>query len=46
MLANNGQHTADDVSRMSLDEIERAYDNPAFAPEFAYYTETDEGDHP
>lgn len=42
LLADNGQYTADDVSRMTVHGIERTYDDPAFVPEFAYYTETDE----
>lgn len=42
MLADNGQHTSDEVSRMSVEEIEAAYADPAFEPEYAYYTETDE----
>ena len=44
MLADNGQHTSDEVSHMSVEEIEAAYDDPAFEPEYAFYTETgDEG---
>ena len=42
MLADNGQHTSDEVSRMSVKEIEAAYDDPAFEPEYAFYTEAGE----
>lgn len=42
MLADNGQFTSDEVSRMSVEEIEAAFNDPAFEPEFAFYTEADE----
>lgn len=42
MLADNGQHTSDEVSRMSVEEIEAAYGDPEFYPEYAFYTEADE----
>lgn len=42
MLADNGQHTSDEVSRMSVEEIEAAYDDPGFYPEFAFFTQLDE----
>ena len=42
LLADNGQYSADDVSRMTVHEIERAVASPDFYPEYAYYTETDE----
>lgn len=42
MLADNGQYTASRVAAMSIAEIERAYDDPSFEPEYAYYTEADE----
>ena len=42
MLADNGQHTSDEVSRMSVEEIEAAYNDPGFYPEFAFYTEAGE----
>lgn len=42
LLANNGQYTSDEVSRMSVEEIEAAFNDPAFEPEYAYYTEADE----
>lgn len=42
MLADNGQHTSDEVSRMSAEEIEVAYGDPVFYPEFAFYTEVGE----
>lgn len=42
MLADNGQYDIFDVAAMNIDEIERAYDDRAFEPEFAYYTEVNE----
>lgn len=42
MLADNGQYTSDEVSRMSVEEIEAAYGDPGFYPEHAFYTEADE----
>lgn len=42
LLADNGQLSAEDVSRMSVHEIERAVASPDFYPEYAFYTETDE----
>lgn len=39
MLADNGQHTSDEVSRMSVEEIEAAYSDPEFELEYAFYTE-------
>lgn len=42
LLADNGQFTSGDVSRMSVHEIERAVASPDFYPEYAFYTETDE----
>ena len=42
MLADNGQFTSDEVSRMRVEEIEAAYGDPGFYPEFAFYTEADE----
>lgn len=39
MLADNGQYTASEVSSMTVAEIERAYDDPCFEPEHAFYTE-------
>lgn len=41
MLADNGQYTASAVAAMSVAEIERAYDDPCFEPEYAFYTEVD-----
>ena len=41
LLADNGQFTADQVSRLSVDEIEAIFNSAAFEPEFAYYTEAD-----
>ncbi|MDM8271844.1 hypothetical protein [Thermophilibacter provencensis] len=42
ILADNGQFTSDEVSRMSVEEIEAAYGDPAFEPEYAFYTEAGE----
>ena len=42
LLADNGQYTSEDVSRMSVHEIERAVASPDVYPEYAFYTETDE----
>lgn len=42
MLADNGQYTSAQVSAMSVEEIEAAYGDPAFEPEYAFYTEADE----
>ena len=39
MLADNGQYSSEDVADMSVAEIESAYDDPDFEPEFAFYTE-------
>ncbi len=41
MLADNGQYTASAVAAMSVAEIERAYDDQRFEPEYAFYTEVD-----
>ena len=41
MLADNGQFTADQVSRLTVKEIEVLFNSAAFEPEFAYYTEAD-----
>lgn len=46
LLADNGQHTSAQVSAMSVEQIEAAYADPAFEPEYAYYTETDEEGQP
>lgn len=43
LLADNGQFTANEVSRMSVEEIEVACKGPGFYQEHAFYTETDEG---
>lgn len=42
MLADNGQFTSDEVSRMSVEEIEAAYGDPGFYPKHAFYTEAEE----
>lgn len=42
MLADNGQYTAEDVGAMSVAQIDAAYDDPSFEPEYAFYTEADE----
>lgn len=39
LLADNDQFTANEVSRMSVEEIEAACGDPGFYPEFAFYTE-------
>ena len=41
MLADNGQYTSAQVSAMSVEEIEAAYADPGFEPEYAFYTEVD-----
>lgn len=41
MLADNGQYTASAIAAMSVAEIERAYDDPCFEPQYAFYTEVD-----
>lgn len=46
MLADNGQYTASAVAAMSVAEIERAYDDPCFEPQYAFYTEADGNDLP
>lgn len=46
LLADNGRYTSAQVSAMSVEEIEAAYADPAFEPEYAYYTETDEEGRP
>ena len=42
MLADNGQYTSNEVGCMSVEEIETAYADPEFYPEYAFYTEADE----
>lgn len=42
MLADNGQYTSAQVSAMSVEQIEAAYDDPAFEPEYAFYTDAGE----
>lgn len=42
MLADNGQYSAEDVGAMCVKQIDEAYEDPSFKPEFAYYTEADE----
>jgi hypothetical protein len=46
MLADNGQYAASAVAAMTIVEIERAYDDPSFEPEYAYFTEVDENGLP
>ena len=46
MLADNGQFRADDVAHMSVEEIERAVNDPEFYPEYAFYTEAGEDGRP
>lgn len=42
LLADNGQFTAEQVSRLSIEQIEALFESPAFEPEFAYYTDAGE----
>lgn len=42
MLADNGQFSAEQVGRLSVEQIETLFDSPAFEPEFAYYTDAGE----
>ena len=42
MLADNGQYSSSDVASMSIGEIEAAFDDPGFEPEYVFYTEADE----
>lgn len=42
LLADNGQYTSEEVSAMSVAEIEAAYSDPAFYPEYAFYTDAGE----
>ena len=46
LLADNGQFTDNEVSRMSVEEIEAACKDPEFYPEHAFYTEVDENGLP
>lgn len=46
MLADNGQRTASAVAAMSAAEIERAYDDPCFELQYAFYTEVDDNGLP
>lgn len=42
MLADNGQFTSEQISCISVEEIEQLFDSPAFEPEYAYYTDAGE----
>lgn len=42
MLAENGQFTAEQIGRCTVDEIEELFASPAFEPEHAYYTDAGE----
>lgn len=42
MLADNGAYTEADVAAMNVGQIEEAYDDPSFEPEYAFYTVADE----
>ena len=42
LLADNGQYTSDEVSAMSIAEIEAAYSDTTFYPEYAFYTDAGE----
>lgn len=46
ILADNGQFTSAQVSAMSVEQIEAAYADPGFEPEYAFYTEVDEKGRP
>ena len=38
MLADNGQYNFNDVAGMTISEINDAYDDQDFCPEYAFYT--------
>lgn len=42
MLADNGQFSAEQVGRLSVEEIEVVFGSAAFEPEYAYYTDSGE----
>lgn len=42
MLVDNGRYDVFDVAEMTVEEIEHAYADPAFVPEYAFYTEAGE----
>lgn len=42
MLSDNGQYTFDEVAAMTVQEIEAAYNDPYFEPEYVFYTELEE----
>lgn len=42
MLADNGQFSAEQVGRLSVEEIEVVFGSAAFEPEYAYYTDAGE----
>ena len=42
MLADNGQFTSEQISRLTVEQIEQLFDSPAFEPEYAYYTDAGE----
>lgn len=42
MLADNGQFSAEQVGRLSVEQIVALFDSPAFEPEYAYYTDAGE----
>lgn len=41
MLADNGSYRADEVAQMTIGEIARAYSDPEYCPEIAFYTEAE-----
>ena len=42
LLAENGQFTAEQVSRCTVEQIEALFASPAFEPEYAFYTDAGE----
>lgn len=41
MLVDNGSYRADEVVQMTIGEIARAYSDPEYCPEIAFYTEAE-----
>ena len=42
MLADNGQFTSEQISRLTVEQVEQLFDSPAFEPEYAYHTDAGE----
>ena len=42
MLADNGQFTAEQISRLTPEQVEQLFESPAFEPEYAFYTDAGE----